>query len=136
MPFSVLLFASRKPGLSPAAFRDHWENKHVPLVKSITGSHFPISHTRRYIARTEGGSSGGPANPETPAVVLVGKQEDFDYDGIAELTFSDESAFQTFFGIVSAPDAAAKISEDEDQFLDKSKLKAVVIGDTTVTNKT
>jgi uncharacterized protein (TIGR02118 family) len=59
----------RNPALSPAEFRDYWENTHVPLVRSLlpglvhyTGS-FPIS-------------DGGPPRPgtaiECDAIVELG----------------------------------------------------------------
>ncbi|KAF2662134.1 hypothetical protein K491DRAFT_686627 [Lophiostoma macrostomum CBS 122681] len=128
MTFCVLLFITRKPTLSPTEFRSHWDTKHVELLKSIAGSDFPLTHTRQYISRTD---QYGFWN----AAVLVGAQEDFTYDGIAELVFEDEAAFQSFFGIVSAPEAAAKISADEDTFMVREKMKAVVLGETSVTSR-
>jgi hypothetical protein len=85
-------------------------------LKSIAGEDFPLTHTRHYIARTD-------QNGSWAAAVLVGTQEDFSYDGIAELVFPDESAFQTFFGIVSAPEAAARIAADEENFIVREKMK-------------
>ena len=32
MPYIVLIFAFRKPGLSLAAFKSHYEQSHVPLI--------------------------------------------------------------------------------------------------------
>jgi hypothetical protein len=92
MSFRFLLFITRKPTLTPAEFQSHWDTKHVELLKSIAGDAFPLTHTRHYIRRTAHDSSW-------PAAVLVGTQEDFTYDGIAELVFPSEAAFQTFFSI-------------------------------------
>ena len=128
MTFSFLLFITRRPDLTPEEFKSHWENKHVQLLKSIAGDKFPISHTRTYIARP------AEANATWPAAVLVGSQEDFSYDGIAELVFSDEAAFQTFFAIVSEPANAARIAADEENFIVREAMKAVVIGNKSVTN--
>ena len=114
--------------ITPVDFKTHWDTKHVSLLKSIAGEHFPLTHTRHYIARPAGNEDGF-----WPAVVLVGAQEDFAYDGIAELVFHDELAFQNFFGIVSAPEAAARIAEDEESFIVREKMKAVVMGETAVT---
>ncbi|MCJ1441552.1 MAG: hypothetical protein MMC23_002041 [Stictis urceolatum] len=136
MPYTALLYASRKPGTSPAQFREHWENKHLPLVKSLSGPDFPLSHTRYYLQRSEDPiGSGGPANRNTPAAVLAGLQEDFDHDGFAILTFEDEAAFQRFYGKVSEATAAAKIAADEENFLDRTKLMIVLIGETTTTRR-
>jgi hypothetical protein len=130
MSFRFLLFVTRRPDLSPEAFKTHWETKHVELIKAIAGDQFPISHTRTYLAR--------PAQAENatwPAAVLVGSQEDFSYDGFAELVFPDEAAFKSFFALVSEPDNAAKIAADEEKFIVREAMKAVVIGDKTVTSK-
>jgi hypothetical protein len=51
MTFSILIFNYRKPGVSPAEFRTECEAL-IPLLKEITGEHFPLTHTRRYLHRT------------------------------------------------------------------------------------
>lgn len=129
MTFSFFIFVTRKPTLTPAEFKTHWDTKHVELIKSIAGEHFPITHTRHYIARP------AERNGTWPAAVLLGTQEDFTYDGIAELVFQDEQAFQTFFAIVSDLESAAKIAADEEAFIVREKTKAVVNGDTSVTSR-
>ncbi|KAK2604280.1 hypothetical protein N8I77_007224 [Diaporthe amygdali] len=135
MTYSVLIFAYRKPGTTPEQFRAHYEGKHMPLVKEIGGEHFPLSHTRRYIHRTEGKTEDTERNANFPATVLMGSQTDFDYDAIAELTFADASAFQTFFGLYQQPENAARIAADEEQFLDRPRMSVVVVGETLSTNK-
>lgn len=131
MTYNVLIFAYRKPGMTPAAFKSHYESSHVPLVQSIAGDHFPEAHVRRYLHRTESSTSGPN---DYPASVMVGAQSDFEYDAIAELIFKDETAFQTFFGLVSQPEAAKKIAENEEMFLDRPKMKVVVLGDCITTS--
>lgn len=74
-------------------------------------------------------------NPTTPATVFIGSQADFDYDVIAELTFTDQAAFGPFIGLMQQPDNAAKIAEAEGKFMDSSKTSIVVIGETIVTKK-
>lgn len=51
MTFSILIFNYRKPGVTPAEFRTACEAL-IPVVKEITGEHFPLTHTRRYLLRT------------------------------------------------------------------------------------
>lgn len=85
--------------------------------------HFPLSHTRRYIHRTVGKAEGTERNAKSPASVLMGTQADFEYDALAELTFPDAGAFQTFFSIAQQPKNAARIAADEEKFLDRSKSK-------------
>ena len=138
MPYRVLIIASRKPDISPGRFKTHYENSHVPLLKSLTGPLFPQSHTRRYVHRVAGdnnsppGTAGRPAR--YPATVLIGQQSDVDYDAIAELVFDNQAAFEAFFAKVREPDVAVRIGRDEEMFLDRTRMKVVVLGDCLVTN--
>ena len=132
MPFRVIVFSSRKPGTSPAEFQESYDTKHVPLLKRLTGSAFPTSHVRRYIARqpAEIAPEGATQrNNKFPAVVIWGKQSDFDYDAIAELTFPDQAAFQAFGAALMAPDAAKEVGAMEESFLDTTQNSAVVIAE-------
>ncbi|KAI0116375.1 EthD domain-containing protein [Nemania sp. FL0031] len=136
MPYTGLVFASRKPGTTPEQFKTHYENSHIPLLRGIAGAAFPLSHTRRYLHRSDIKSVANTVrNPDSPATVILGKQDDFDYDVVAELTFEDEAAFKTYFGLMRQPENAAKITADEDKFLDKTELRAVILGDTIVTRR-
>lgn len=130
MPFTVILFSYRKPGTAPAAFKAHYESTHIPLIQSLTGPHFPKSHRRYYVQRSEG--ADGDRN-DYPATVLVGTQPDFQYDAFAELTFEDAAHFQTFMGIVSQGEAKRMIAQDEEAFLDQGRITAVVVGEVLVT---
>ncbi len=85
--------------------------------------YFPLSHTRRYIQRTEGKAEGTERNANNPASLLLGTQADFDFDAYAELTFADVSAFQAFFDLLQQPEDAARLAMDEEKFLDRSKSK-------------
>src|SRR4051812_23600920 len=75
MTFTFLLFVTRKPTITPAEFKFHWNPTHVEVIKSSVGEAFPSPHPPRYIAR--------PAEVDGtwPSAVLVGTQEDFTYDG-------------------------------------------------------
>lgn len=126
-PFTVMIFTWRLPSVTPAEFKDHYENKHMPLIQSLTGSLFPESHTRYYVQRTSLLNAEGSTDTTAhPASVLVGTQEDFTYDALAELKFKDEEAFQIFFAKCGAPEVAAQVAEDEKMFLQRSKMIAAV----------
>ncbi|KAF2649700.1 hypothetical protein K491DRAFT_668475 [Lophiostoma macrostomum CBS 122681] len=141
MPYAIALFVSRKPGVSIGEFKDHWENKHIPLLKSIVGKAFPLTHTRRYVARVESGAGDRagvtPAShrraPSAAPVVLGGDKNEVTWDGFAELVFRDELHFQQFFALVNESEAAARIQQDEERFADASNFKVVVIGETICT---
>ncbi|KAJ6171973.1 hypothetical protein N7470_001040 [Penicillium chermesinum] len=137
MSVRAVVYAYRKPGLSPDEFKRHYE-AHVELIKEISGPDFPLSHRRSYIARSAVDTSPEGAstrNATTPAAVLVGQQSDFDFDVYAELTFSDEAELNAFSAKVYAPEAAARIAADEEKFLDKSKLVIAKLGDVTETTR-
>lgn len=138
MSYKVLYLAYRKPGTTPAHFRAHYEN-HMTKIQEMTGQHFPLSHVRRYIHRT---SSTDPAKsgtdealeriPSYPATVLSGTQADFGYDALVEMTFENEEAFKTFYGVLMEPENAKWVAEDEETFLDRKKQPPVaMLGDVT-----
>ena len=131
MSYRILLFLYRKPGFSPTVFKAYCETKHVPLLQSIAGVQFPKVHVRRYVHRASYASS---STDSYPASVLVGTQSDFEYEAIAKAIFDNEAGFQAFMGMMSQPDAAARIAEDEEKLLDRSKMKAVVLGDCNTTS--
>ncbi|MCJ1312479.1 hypothetical protein MMC25_006153 [Agyrium rufum] len=125
MEFSVIIFVYRKPGLSPAAFKEHYENSHIPLLKSTAGTDSPLSHKWHCIQRAE--------RADNPASVLVGTQADFQHDAYTVLEFEDAAAFQRLMGIVGEEGAAKKIAENKKMFLDRPKMTAAVMGDIIVT---
>ena len=61
--------------------------------------------------------------------MLIGTQADFEYDVIAELTVENEAAFQVFFALFSRKEAAERINEDEEMFLDRRRMRVAVVGD-------
>ncbi len=118
--------------MSPAEFQECYETKHIPLLKRLTGSVFPTSHVRRYIARppVENACEGvTERNSESPAIVIWGKQSDFDYDVISELAFPSQTAFQAFGAALNEPDTVKETSAMEETFMDMKQNSAVVLGD-------
>ncbi|KAF2731795.1 hypothetical protein EJ04DRAFT_514357 [Polyplosphaeria fusca] len=131
MTYTLLLFVTRKPTISSDQFREHFESTHIPLLQSITGPLFPV-HKRHYIARAERKGFGTTANPDNPPLVLRGVPQDFDHDVVAELTWESEKLFHDFYKTIYESKAAAQLATDEESFLERGKMKAVVVGDTLV----
>ena len=52
-----------------------------------------------------------------------------DCDALAILTFADEGKFGQFMGKVTETEAARKIKEDEEAFLDGERMRVFVIGE-------
>ncbi|KAF2177312.1 hypothetical protein K469DRAFT_809488 [Zopfia rhizophila CBS 207.26] len=87
MTFTTVFLVTRKTGIPPSAFKQHWENTHIPLLKAIVGYDFPLSHTRHYIERDL-------STPEYPANILYGQQEDFTFDAVAVFTFANRAHWE------------------------------------------
>ncbi|KAI1163046.1 EthD domain-containing protein [Nemania serpens] len=119
MPYSMLVFLHRKAGTTPDQFKAYYEGTHIPLTRGLTGTAFPLTHTRRY----------------PRPILLVGADGELDYDAVTEVTFEDESAFQNFFAVLQRPENAAKIAADEDNFIDRARLNVFIVGDTAVTER-
>ena len=106
-----------------ALFIKHYEKSHLSVLHAVAGPFFPVSHTRRYINRLDGPARIAlPANADAPATMFQGKQEDVDYDYIANLDFEDEAHFQRFIGEVTKLENAKKVAADEAEFLESSRL--------------
>ena len=137
MPFSILFFVHRKPGTSIADFQNHYENRHIPLIRSLAGHHFPTFHIRRYLRGSDitKDSSDNSEAVSTPAHVLVGTQSDFDYDVVGEWIFENESAFEACFAKLGEEDAARRIADDEERFIDRERTRAAVLSERVVSSR-
>ncbi|KAF2448416.1 hypothetical protein P171DRAFT_428495 [Karstenula rhodostoma CBS 690.94] len=117
--FTVLIFGFRAPNTTIQEYKNHYDNIHVPLAKSLTGAAFPLSHTRHYF--------GGNAT-------LAAISAPVEWDSLAVLTFKDDTHAGTFNYLLAQPGAAAKIHADEKLFMADGSPKMVVIGkDTSIT---
>ncbi|KAI2619287.1 EthD domain-containing protein [Hypoxylon sp. NC1633] len=137
MTYTVVVFVTRKPGLTPQQFKEHYDNVHIPLIRGIAGPLFPLSHTRRYISRSQSDAQGTNTtrNATTPAHVILGSQADFDYDAIVEMVFPDEKAFQDFFKHVHGPEHGSTVIADEERFIDRAELRVAILGSTETTGR-
>lgn len=119
MSYTVLLLVHRKPGLSGAEFRHHYENVHVPLIKSLAGALFPLSHTRRYTQRTD----------EDHEAAGNG------IDCVTEMRFNTASDFTRLSELLVSANVASKVQRDCEAFMDPSKTDVVIMGDTVKTTE-
>jgi len=136
MPYTLVAYLCRNPTMSPAEFRDHYENKHMPLLLSLTGPVFPTTHTRHYLTRTpKDPSSSDITNANYVVTVYDGKPEDLDYDVYAELVFESIEKWGAFAQRLGEVMAAADgvFRADESAFLDLTKRKVVVVDGPVVT---
>lgn len=126
MAYTVVMLVYRNPKMTPGQFKDHYENKHIPLMKKLLGASFPLSHSRRYILRSD-------ADGHT-ATVLAGTQADFEFDCVSELKFESEADFQSMSALLSSAENSAAVGEDCMTFVDPGKTKMVVLGEVNITS--
>jgi hypothetical protein len=109
MTIKILWMLKRKPGISPAQFREHYERSHAAIARKYVG-HLLLSYTRNYQTEAWGGTATDPGGF---------RQRPFAYDCITELVLADEAAFEEMGRIFAAPAASAELIEDELEFLDR-----------------
>lgn len=109
MSYVVLLLVRRKSSLSTAEFRHRYENFHMPLIKSLAGPLFPLSHTRQYTQSVSGPAAGDGV------------------DCVTEMRFETAADFAKFSELLVSADAAPKVQEDCDAFMDSSKTEVLIM---------
>jgi hypothetical protein len=104
--FKVFAYLTKRDDITPEAFKDYYENHHVPLVLSLAP--LPKVYKRNYLVR------GDSANLESPTI---------EFDVVTEQVWDDRSGFENWIAALGVP----AIAEDEARFLDRSQTKAYVI---------
>lgn len=117
MPYIVILLIHRKPGLTAAEFRHHYEKTHVPLIKSLSGSLILLSHTRRYAQPSSEGHGAA----------------DNGIDCVTEMQLNTASDFTRLSEFLFSPAMASGVQRDYEAFMDSSKTDTVIIGNTVKT---
>ena len=103
----AIVLLKRRPDLSLADFMDHYENRHVPLVREVLPT--IDRYVRNYL---EGVSvSAGRQDGDAPSPY---------FDVITELWFSDDKNYQDFIEHLADPEVSRRLKEDEERFLDRS----------------
>lgn len=106
----------RRAGMTPAAFRAHYEDSHVPLALRHFG-HLLKEYRRNYPQSAVLNPSGQGDNP--PAI-------DPPYDAVAEMWLEDEAALAALGGILGDPEISASLAADEMLFLERDQTLMLV----------
>lgn len=107
---AVALLA-RKPGLSHAEFVDYYENNHSKLIRSLLPQ--IVEYRRNYLDRSSAIGTDGAVDP--------------DFDVISEFVFDDMSGYEGMLATHAQPEVAAAIAADEENFLDRSRIRMYVV---------
>ncbi len=103
----AVVLLKRKEGLTTEQFIDHYENRHVPLVREV----LPTigKYVRNYLDTVSVSAGRQEGAAPTPY-----------FDVITEIWFEDQVAYQAFVDALSDPDVSGRLQEDEERFLDRS----------------
>jgi hypothetical protein len=112
----MIVFNKKKDGLTAAEYRDHYENVHAPLIRSL----FPTvgAYRRNYVDRDRTALTERNAR-------IAGAQTDF--DSVTEAFFADWAAFEAFRDRNAEPDVRARVLADEAEFLDPSAVRRYIV---------
>jgi hypothetical protein len=109
--YKILLFMKRRPGMTFEAFRDYYENHHVPLCLKYT------SGVSRYVRRF----LTPQPNPET------GATQELQFDVITELWFENEAVFRGTVQYLATSTMPDEIVEDEKRLFDRALTRMATV---------
>ena len=107
----ILLFMKRRPGMTFEAFRDYYENHHVPLCEKYTSG--VKRYQRRFLTPHRNPGSG--------------ETEELPFDVIAELWFDDEAIFRGTVEYLTKSLMPDEVVEDEKQLFDRAKMRMATV---------
>jgi uncharacterized protein (TIGR02118 family) len=105
--FKIIILSKRKAGISMQEFRDYYETRHAVLAPSLT----PLvrGYVRHYLIPLESPLHPNAAEPSV--------------DCVTEVWWDNERDFREAMKVIADPSLAATISEDEEQFADRSSIR-------------
>jgi hypothetical protein len=114
--YKVINLVKRKPHLTHAEFRDHFERSHAPMALHFCG-HLFARYRRNYVDVVLGGGD--------PRVEGSGFGEmRWGWDLLSEWIAHDRRSFDEIHRIMAEPEIRRLFEEDEDRFIDR---KAIVM---------
>jgi uncharacterized protein (TIGR02118 family) len=109
--WKILLLMKRKPGISMAEFRDHYENRHIPLCRPY------MSGIARYFRRY--------LEPQPHAE--SGTCEELPYDVITEMWFDDEETYTNTLRYITTTVMPDEVVEDELRFFHRPTMRIATV---------
>jgi EthD domain-containing protein len=106
----ILAFLTKRQDLETRAFIEHYETKHIPLIRSLAPA--PLVYKRSYLVR------GDALNLDDGSI---------DFDVVTELVFADRDAYLAWTAAVFRPGAGEQVVADEARFLDRARTRAFVV---------
>lgn len=114
----LIFMLKRKPGITPEAFREHYESSHVKLAYKYIG-HLLQKYVRNYPQQAV-------LNPSNQAEGAAAPAAGFDYDVITEMYLTNHEAVQEMSRIFNDPKINPILVEDELKFLNREATLMLV----------
>jgi uncharacterized protein (TIGR02118 family) len=109
--WKILLLMKRRPGMSVEAFRDYYENHHVPLALKYSTA--VTRYIRRYLEPH--------TNPDT------GESGELPYDVVTELWFDDEETWRGTVSYLETSVMSDEIVADELNLFDRPTMRMATV---------
>lgn len=109
--YKILLFMKRRPGMDIEAFRNYYEEHHVPLARKYASG--ITRYVRRYIEPQP--------HPET------GPGDDLPFDVITELWFDDRAIYEGTVKYLTTTVMPGEIVEDEKNLFDRRSMRIATV---------
>ncbi len=120
MAVKLMVFLKRKEGLSPAEFRDRYENGHSRIGLRMLG-HLWKEYRRNYVASANSfaRAEGAPLRPEDAEM-------DSPFDVVTEFIFESWADLEEQNRLATLPENKAILSADEETLFDREHCYASV----------
>lgn len=116
--YKVLHFIKRKPHLTHAQFKAHFERSHAAMALKFCG-HLFSDYRRNYVDTAWFGGDSRVAGSGYA-------QQDWTWDLISEWILPNEEALQEIYRIMQEPDKDHLFRADEDRFIDRTATVTMV----------
>jgi hypothetical protein len=120
MSAKAIVLIRKRADLSIAAFREAYEQEHVPLVMRLLG-HFFSDYRRNYLA--PGQSRAIPGHASGPADWNAG------FDCVTEMWFADVATMEAMFAFASSPDVYRQLHADQERFMDRRSIRNFIVAE-------
>ncbi len=115
----AVVLLKRKKGLTREAFIHHYENNHVPLVRTLLPS--IGKYVRNYLSDASISASRQDAGVNAAPSPY--------FDVITELWFDDQRAYDKFIADLHDPQTSSRLQEDEERFLDRTIVQTFSVAE-------
>lgn len=112
----MVALLSRRPDLTFEQFRTYYEERHVPLIRELNP--LMAEYRRNYVdvATASKGGIKAAAGSWAP-----------DFDVITEVVFDSRETFEQARALLTSPESAKRIGEDELNFLDRDNKRIFLV---------